>query len=217
MINNKKYIWVIGCPRSGTTFLTDYIGKHTDLIYNEPFATHPIEEYKKWSFPEFETMVFKYCVNWKNASYLFDNFKDSFFLHIYRCPKNTVYSLTISKNNSYPFRDFYESKFLSKISKKNLNIDDKFDLSIKKWYKNTTNSFSVIKKYNGINIKYEKIQGCLKKISNYLKINLKEDIKFENRNNKDTDSEIMNYFEHKWKSKNYYKEMELRKKIDSFL
>lgn len=214
-MNLNKYIWVIGSPRSGTTLLTNYIGKYTDLNYNEPFSTHSINDCKTWNFPIFfNSLVFKYCVNWMNAKFLFENFKKSYFVHVFRCPKNTVYSLAFSKKNSFPCKNFYDESFLTKIQKKDLSIDEKFDYAIKKWFIYTTNSFSVIKQYEGINIKYEKIDRSISKISDYLQIKFDEKIKFNNRNNIDVNLDMFNYFEKKWSSSEYRNQMVLRKKIE---
>ena len=40
------FVWVIGCPRSGTTFLTRVLGMNTDLMFDEPETQPGYERYK---------------------------------------------------------------------------------------------------------------------------------------------------------------------------
>src|SRR4051812_31920204 len=103
-----KMIWVIGSPRSGTTFATDFIGKHTDKVYNEPWSTYPIETPRLWRFPEkAKTITFKYCENWRNLHVLMHHYPDSHWVHIWRDPDNVVYSMAYPKEDSYPPRNLY--------------------------------------------------------------------------------------------------------------
>ena len=77
-VKPKKYIWVIGVPRSGTTFLTDYLCKHTNQCYNEPWDTFIHNEVDQWAFPETESISFKYCMNWRYAKTINERFRKSY-------------------------------------------------------------------------------------------------------------------------------------------
>jgi Sulfotransferase family len=160
-------IWIIGCPRSGTTFLTDYIGQYVNHKYNEPWDTHPINNPYIWKLPE-ESFVFKYCENWRNADYILKTWPDSIFVHIWRDPDNVINSMAYPKPDAYPPRDLYES----------YNVIDRIALCINRWHENIINCLQLQKKYPNkyFEIQYERI------VSGIEKLGLPTNINFENRN-----------------------------------
>lgn len=167
-----KYIWIIGSPRSGTTFLCDYIGKYVDKVYNEPWKTHPLSSPHTWKFPKCDTVLMKYCENWRNLRYIMDRWPDSYFIHMWRDPDNVVYSMAYPKEKSYPPRNLY-------IGKKDI---ERKRLSMKRWYDNLLRCIGIGMEYPNRyhEIQYEDIQ--LDKLSVFLGISLKEKLKFNNRN-----------------------------------
>lgn len=139
-----QFLFVIGSPRSGTTFITDYIGKYVDSKYNEPWKTHPIETPKLWTFPNVNNVVFKYCENWKNVHILLNNFPNSIYVHVWRNPDDVVYSMAYPKQNSYPPRNLYGEH----------EEKDRIRLCIERWYSNMIHCLSL---YNIIPNKYVEI------------------------------------------------------------
>lgn len=165
----NSFFWIIGSPRSGTTYLTDLLGKNVDKYYNEPWNTHHLHKVETWKFPKNKTIVFKYCENWRNYHFIKNNFTNNTFIHVYRNPDDVVYSMAFPKENSYPPRDLYgEYEGMEKIN-----------LCMERWYNNMINccEIDLIDK-NYYEVRYENIEDDIKEIP----IKIKENIKFENRN-----------------------------------
>lgn len=103
----QKIIWVIGVPRSGTSFLTDYIGTKTDHCFNEPWTQYPLGKHEKWNLPK-ATIVFKYCANCFYYKEIKNKYPNSKWIHIVRNPFNVLYSMVFPKKNSMPKREWAE-------------------------------------------------------------------------------------------------------------
>lgn len=161
-LKSSKYIWIIGVPRSGTTFLTDYLGKFTDLCYNEPWGQYDIDNPNKWQFPNNKNIVFKYCANWRNADILNYKFKKSYFIHLIRHPEQVIHSMVFPKKDTIPYRNFFSTN----------KIEERFYLSLLKWKEFLLASRKVCKKYNGIEVVYEKLNRELNFIKNFIKLPL---------------------------------------------
>lgn len=169
----KKFIWIIGCPRSGTTMLTEYVGKYTDCCYVEPWSTHPRNNFSSWEFSDCDSVVFKYCSNWALAKKIQKKFKNSFFIHLLRNPKDVVYSMVFPKKKSYPQRHF--TIFSD-------DLQSRFNQVANHWYEFTKGCFEI---KNYVNYKlfiYEKTPKEIKKIEKFLNLKFKHDIKFKSRN-----------------------------------
>jgi len=167
-----KFIWITGSPRSGTTFLCDFIGKHTDKVYNEPWKTHPLRNPYIWKFPKCNTITMKYCENWRNLHYIMNRWPDSYFIHVWRDPDNVVYSMAYPKTKSYPPRNLYAGK----------KEAERVRLSMKKWYNNLLNCVKIGIEYpkHYHEVQYENIQTD--KLSRFLNIPLNKPFKYENKN-----------------------------------
>src|ERR1043166_2829977 len=100
-----QFTWILGSPRSGTSFVTEYIGKYTDEKYNEPWKSHPLESPRSWQFPKADKIVFKYCENWRNLHILTNRYPDSVYVHVYRDPDNVVDSMANPREDSWPPRN----------------------------------------------------------------------------------------------------------------
>lgn len=163
-------IWIISSPRSGSTFLTDYIGKHIKM-YNEPWDTHPLNDPKSWHLPK-ENIVFKYCENWRNLITLKKEYPDSIWVHCWRNPDDVVYSMAYPKEGSYPPRDLYA----------NYQGEHKLKLCMQRWYSNIVNctKVSVVAPY--IEIKYEDMKTGLDKLSKRINISFDQELDFQDRN-----------------------------------
>lgn len=104
----QKIIWIIGSPRSGTTFLTNYIGSKTDHCFNEPWSKYPLGKHKKWKLPLQGDIVFKYCANCFYYDEIKDLYPNSKWVHIIRNPLNVLYSMVFPKKQSFPQRNWIE-------------------------------------------------------------------------------------------------------------
>ena len=91
-------LWVIGSPRSGTSFITDYLGLYTEGVFNEPWDTHPRLEPEKWEF-DCDNFVFKYCRNWMIADDIVKLFSESIFIHVFKLEYSGGRVQTHYKNN----------------------------------------------------------------------------------------------------------------------
>lgn len=103
----QKIIWIIGAPRSGTSFLTDYIGTKTDYCFNEPWTLYPLGRHKEWRLPE-GTITFKYCANCFYYKEIKNKYPNSKWIHVIRNPFHVLYSMVFPKKQSYPKRDWLE-------------------------------------------------------------------------------------------------------------
>lgn len=160
-------IWIVGTPRSGSTFLTEYIGQYCQAIYNEPFNTHPILEPNNWKFPQANRIVFKYCVNWINTDYILKKWPDSHFVHIWRNPNDVIYSMCVPKENSYPPRTLYQNGLKS------------LPQAVKRWFIQIIGCTSIQNKTsNYTEVKYEEIPQLTKLAG----IELNKPLNFVNRN-----------------------------------
>ena len=96
-------IWVVGSPRSGTSFLTDFIGNYTDYCFNEPWDEFPLGKHESWNLPE-GSMVFKYCSNALYYQSISDLYPNSKWVHIVRNPFHVLYSMNFTKEDAWPKR-----------------------------------------------------------------------------------------------------------------
>lgn len=169
-----KFIWIIGSPRSGTTFITDFLGKHVCYKYDETWNTHPPKKINLWKFPQdAKTIVFKQLGNYVIADEIIKRFPDSKFLHMIRNPTDTVYSMMFPKKDAYPFRDFKEldNKILIK----------RFENVVNKWYNCTKGSLELENNKDYKYFLYEKLD--MENIEKFLDIKLnKQEFNFKNRN-----------------------------------
>lgn len=202
-----KHIWIIGCPRSGTTFITKYIGNYVSECFNEPFDLYPVRKVEDWKFPKVKSIVFKYCVNWKDANKINKKFKNSYFVHMSRDPRNVIYSMVFPKKDSWPYRNFYNHR---------PTVKEKFEDAIKRWFDdlNGCNNLSNNKNIKYIKIKYENLKEDMPKLSNFLNIKFDKNISFVNRN---MDEKELKVLDDLWKvvDKKYIKLM--KKEMGLFL
>jgi hypothetical protein len=175
--NKSRLIWIIGSPRSGTTMLADFIGKHVDKMFNEPWGSHPIETPRLWKLPNDSetTIVFKYCENWRNLHVLMHHYPNSVWVHCWRNPDDVVYSMAYPKENSYPPRSLY----------KGYEGEEKLRLCMQRWYSNMMHSLSVhnVLPRQYTEIRYENMKPGLKKLGEMSNIDFRlKDLPFETRN-----------------------------------
>lgn len=175
----SSIIFVIGCPRSGTSFITDYIGKYTDYCFNEPWNKYLLGKHETWDLPKSKSIVLKYCANCFYYSEIKKIYPKSKWIHVVRNPINVLYSMVFPKKNSYPKREWIELG-----SKKNTRIMKAFE----KW-KLFTNSCFGIKEAKII--KYEKISENYTYLQEFLEKKI-EKPNFIDKN-KEFDLEKMNY------------------------
>lgn len=97
-------IFVMGSPRSGTTFVTDWIGKVCENKYMED-PHFPVESAESWEFSSLD-FVLKWCHIFQKADVLIERWPQCRFIHVVRNPLDVLYSITHPKEQSFPFRDF---------------------------------------------------------------------------------------------------------------
>lgn len=97
-------IFVLGAPRSGTTFVTYWIGEHCDHIINE-WHKYQLDTVREWQFPAGQ-LVFKWCHLFEVAHHLVDRFPTCKFVEVQRDPLNVINSMVIPKIGSEPPRTF---------------------------------------------------------------------------------------------------------------
>lgn len=109
-LRGTVHLWVIGSPRSGTTYLSHCLGQNTDLSLIEPNELPMYERGKveQWRFPLCRSITFKWCENFIVAERILDRFPNSLFLHAVRDPLNNVQSIAFPKADAWPPRAFEE-------------------------------------------------------------------------------------------------------------
>ncbi len=183
-----KYFWVIGSPRSGTTFLTDFIGQYTDCMFNEPWQSYPLEEFNNWHFPDAcKSLVFKYGCNWKRGNEILLRFPQSCFIHILRNPDDTIYSWMRPKEDSYPprpFEDYGEPE--TKLRFKNI---------AEQWMVQVKGCLEFERRHprKTITIKYERLKTDIDRLRHFTKLPL-GNIQFHNRNLSSQELKNLNEF-----------------------
>jgi hypothetical protein len=167
MQENNQKIWIVGCPRSGTTFITNLIGEKTKYCFDEPWSKYPLGKHKNWNLPDNGSLVFKYCANCFYYDEIKKIYPNSKWIYITRDPIHILYSIVFLKKDSYPKRTFFEK-------------ENKFKKIIKtiKMMSRYVNACKKIKE--ALIINYENID--YEKLSNFLKIKIENQKKFINRN-----------------------------------
>jgi len=107
-LHGQVFLWVIGSPRSGSTYLTLSLGKNTSHCLSEPIKVplYSRDNVKNWKFPKCRSIVFKWCENHEVADKIIERFPNSYFLHTIRDPANNIYSIAHPKSDSWPRREF---------------------------------------------------------------------------------------------------------------
>jgi hypothetical protein len=168
-LERKKFIWIVGSPRSGTTMLCNFIGNYTEAVFNEPWAKYPVRKPEEWQFPDgVRSLVFKYCCNWMDAQIISDRFKESKFIHILRNPSDILFSMMFPKADSYPPRSWDEY---------GNERDKRFAQAVDHWYTFVQGSFAIedtLKDRYKLVI-YEKLPEQLDDLSSFLKLPLKKE------------------------------------------
>ena len=168
MQKNNQKIWIIGSPRSGTTFLTDLIGQKTKYCFNEPWDKYPLGKHNEWNLPDDGYLVFKYCANCFYYEEIKNLYPNSKWVYIVRDPIHILYSMTFTKKTSYPNRIFFED--IQNTSKRIKRI-----IKMMNEYLKNCRKIKEALVINYENINYEKL-------SNFLQIEVQKNNKFANRN-----------------------------------
>lgn len=100
---SNSIIWIVGSPRSGTSYLADLIGNYTDFCFNEPWEEYPLGHHNSWNLP-IGKIVFKYCANALYYEEICARFSVSKWIHIIRDPFHVLYSMCFPKPESWPER-----------------------------------------------------------------------------------------------------------------
>lgn len=99
----RSIIWVVGAPRSGTSFLTNYLGNYVDHCFNEPWEQYPLGQHNNWDLPS-GLSVFKYCANSLYYEDINNKFFNSKWINIIRHPLHVLYSMVFPNDFSFPYR-----------------------------------------------------------------------------------------------------------------
>lgn len=176
-LERKKFIWIVGSPRSGTTLLCDFIGKHTDAAFDEPWAKYPVRKVDEWNFPDgVNSLVFKYCCNWMDAEDISYRFRESKFIHILRNPADVLFSIMFPKADSYPPRSWDEyGKDRAK----------RFSQAIDHWHSFVQGSFALEQRFRKRYklVVYENLPNEVESLAEFLDLPLdKNKLVFKERN-----------------------------------
>lgn len=174
-LKEKEVIWVVGSPRSGTTFVTEYIGKYVDNCICEQWESFPQMKPELWKIPKGKT-VFKYCSNSFHYEYLSNEYKNSKWVYVKRNPIHIFYSVLFPKESSYPKRDKYRWNANGKWNKEN---DEDILKRFIKYYETITSSANKIKE--AFVFEYE--NPDIKSLADFLDLPLSEkDFDYRNQN-----------------------------------
>lgn len=194
-----QYIWIIGVPRSGTTFLTDYLCQYANSCYNEPWGEYDLKRPAAWKFPQENTTVFKYCANWQNAKLLNEQFKKSYFVHLIRHPRQVVHSMVYPKANAFPFRNLFDTS----------NTYERFHLAVAKWREFFIGSRAACRKYHSIEIVYDRLPQEIDRLQKFLNLPLHlHNLKFKHKQADESD------LEHLWHMPQHKTYLTLRSQIE---
>lgn len=100
----RRPIFVMGCPRSGTTFVAEWIGKSCQHTFVED-PHYPVETAEVWELPAANCVV-KWCHLFQKADALVARYPDCCFVHVVRRPLDVLYSITHPAEQSSNGRDF---------------------------------------------------------------------------------------------------------------
>lgn len=140
-MKNKNIIFIIGCPRSGTTWLGNLLGKHKDIkYYNEPGILSWLNQ-KEITEPmrlNFKKIVMRMCSGQKTnfvfkfphwtlfIEELISMFPEAKFIHIIRNSKNVALSLNKVRMTN-PETNYHKVWFLYQFDPKTLEKYKKAD------------------------------------------------------------------------------------------
>jgi hypothetical protein len=99
----KKQFFIIGCIRSGTTFLCDLFTDFVDEIYNE---TADRDVKIRFDLIGDKNFACKFCEDFNNVELIKHYFKESKIILIIRDLRDVVNSIYKLNINSIPYRDF---------------------------------------------------------------------------------------------------------------
>lgn len=181
---NCLHIWVVGSPRSGTTYLTKLVGANTDLMFNEPskIPMYSRDNVERWKFESGKSVTFKWCENWRNAEQILARFPNSLFLHSIRDPLNNMYSMAFPKQDSLPPRPF--KQFGDEPS-------TRIDKAIGKWSNYTKGclSLSDTVKDRYLVVPYENMPAHIIRIEKLSSLKISDILPHQNRNLPDSELE----------------------------
>lgn len=174
--HGQVYLWVIGPPRSGSTYLTLSLGKNTSHCFNEPINI-PLfdrDNVENWKFPKCRSIVFKWCENHGVADKIINRFPNSYFLHTIRDPANNILSLSHPKSDSWPRREFEELG-----EEKETRVQNAVGL----WEHYTAGCLDVREKYPDryIPVPYTSMPSYFPVIEEKIQLRLKRKLKFKDR------------------------------------
>ena len=180
------HLWVIGSPRSGTTYLAHCLGLNTDLSLVEPNELPLYERGKveQWRFPLCRSISFKWCENFIVAERILDRFPNSHFLHTVRDPLNNVQSIAFPKPDAWPPRAFEEL---------GEDADRRIDHAIEKWVTYTRGCLAVGERFpeHYLAVPYTDMPASFPAIERRTGITLKKTVDYRGRDMEARDLETL--------------------------
>lgn len=175
-LRGTVHLWVIGSPRSGTTYLAHCLGLNTDLSLIEPnelplYARGKVEQ---WRFPLCRSVTFKWCENFVVADRILDRFPDSLFLHAVRDPLNNIQSIAFPKADAWPPRAFEEL---------GEETESRIGQAIDKWVTYTRGCLEVGERFPGryLAVPYADMPASFPEIERRSGISLKKTVDYRGR------------------------------------
>lgn len=172
---NRKCIWVMGAPRSGTTLVTRWIGQAVEHCFNENIRLSLEVPLRRWALPDEGNFVHKWCHNFLYADRLLALHPESYFVWVRRDALNVIFSMACPKERSRPPRSFphlgYERR------ERLLNA-----LYWYGWHMHGCRSVSRAVSQRRITVQYETLPDERERLSRFLDLELPPLTHFVNRN-----------------------------------
>lgn len=140
--HNKKQFFIIGCIRSGTTFLCDIFNDFVPKIFNE---TGERDINLRYELLKNDNFAFKFCEDFENVYDIKLLFKQSKIFLIIRDMRDVVNSIYLPNTKSIPYRNFQAVNDL--VETKNIS---RFEASLQIVYNYYYNINNCLEKYNNL-------------------------------------------------------------------
>lgn len=166
-------LFIVGSPRSGTTFLSNWIGEKCDHVAIEWQKFH-IDMVRDWELPDGQVLI-KWCHLFQIAPQLVQLYPNCGFVEIQRDPLNVVYSMSRPKRDARPPRPFETLGTTPVVRLMN---------AIKWWHFHVSGCREQSRCWpeRWLTVSYERLPSERQRLNEFLSTDLREIPEFQNRN-----------------------------------